>query len=165
MPNHVINYVTLKHSDLDKMKKMMEVVKKHQETEENNNEDKDGFFYQVKKRPKNIKDTYNWNINNWSTKWEAYDFEVYNDDDIMFSEITLAFNTAWSPPIKIFEALKKKGWEVKAEYLDECHNFVGEWIDGTDFCYNEVLQAPEHLRESFAIYADELEMDEQDEAI
>ncbi len=54
-----------------------------------------------------VKDGYNsggyaWCIDNWGTKWNAYDFEeVYVDDGY----IQVEFYTAWSPPSGVYEEL------------------------------------------------------------
>lgn len=45
---------------------------------------------------------YTWNVREWGSKWDLYD--VYVDyDQIGFAE--LSFNTAWSAPGRVFEAL------------------------------------------------------------
>lgn len=47
---------------------------------------------------------YTWNVRNFGCKWDLYD--VYVDyDQIGFAE--LSFNTAWSAPFQVFEALSK----------------------------------------------------------
>ena len=46
---------------------------------------------------------YDWRVQNWDTKWDAYDVEV-TDDDPDCTEIQ--FNTAWSPPEAICHALR-----------------------------------------------------------
>ena len=48
---------------------------------------------------------YDWRVQNWDTKWDAYDVEV-TDDDPENMEIT--FNTAWSPPEAICHALREQ---------------------------------------------------------
>ena len=48
---------------------------------------------------------YDWRVNNWDTKWDAYDVEVTDDDPDQF-EVT--FNTAWSPPEAICSALREQ---------------------------------------------------------
>ena len=48
---------------------------------------------------------YDWRVQNWDTKWDAYDVEV-TDDDPECLEIT--FNTAWSPPEAICHALREQ---------------------------------------------------------
>ena len=47
---------------------------------------------------------YNWRVYNWGTKWDCYDLSIDEDEQ----ELTLSFNTAWSPPEDICRALKEK---------------------------------------------------------
>ncbi len=56
---------------------------------------------------------YEWCIANWGTKWNAYTLNVDWDE--------VTFQTAWSYPTPIFEALSKKFPEVvfEIEYADE----------------------------------------------
>ena len=56
---------------------------------------------------------YQWNIARWGTKWNAYDQEV--------TEGKLRFDTAWSHPYPVVEALSKKHPDTKFEvkYADE----------------------------------------------
>ena len=51
---------------------------------------------------------YDWRVNNWDTKWDAYDV-VITDDDPQCTEIE--FNTAWSPPEAVCHA-------IRAQYPD-----------------------------------------------
>jgi len=44
---------------------------------------------------------YKWNISNWGTKWDT-DIE---DSDIQDEHIYLRFDTAWSPPSGVYEAM------------------------------------------------------------
>lgn len=44
---------------------------------------------------------YTWNVENWGTKWGAYDIEIRDDT-------TVVFNTAWSHPLPVMEALSRK---------------------------------------------------------
>jgi len=48
---------------------------------------------------------YDWRVNNWDTKWDAYDVEFVDEDPDQF-EVT--FNTAWSPPEAICSALREQ---------------------------------------------------------
>ena len=47
---------------------------------------------------------YNWRVYNWGTKWDCYDLSIDEDEQ----ELTLEFNTAWSPPEEICHALKER---------------------------------------------------------
>ena len=59
---------------------------------------------------------YDWSCKNWGTKWNAYDCQLIKEDN----EIT--FDTAWSCPLPILDALAKLCYE---------HNvsFSGRWAD------------------------------------
>ena len=48
---------------------------------------------------------YDWRVQNWDTKWDAYDVEFVDVDPDQF-EVT--FNTAWSPPEAICNALREQ---------------------------------------------------------
>lgn len=48
---------------------------------------------------------YNWRVQNWDTKWDAYDVEVVDPDP---ENLEIEFNTAWSPPEAICHALREK---------------------------------------------------------
>src|SRR6185437_15296502 len=43
---------------------------------------------------------YNWSIENWGTKWNAYDIRINKYG-------TIVFQTAWAHPYKIVDALSK----------------------------------------------------------
>ena len=47
---------------------------------------------------------YEWRLQNWDTKWEAYDKEIAHADEDTFQ---VTFNTAWSPPEGIYARIKE----------------------------------------------------------
>ena len=47
---------------------------------------------------------YDWRVQNWDTKWDAYDVEVTDDDPAQFE---VEFNTAWSPPEAICHKIRE----------------------------------------------------------
>ncbi len=57
---------------------------------------------------------YSWSIENWGTKWNAYDFEECGDN--------LCFSTAWNPCINVLRELSRQHPEITIEhmYADEC---------------------------------------------
>ncbi len=57
---------------------------------------------------------YDWRVQNWDTKWDAYDVEV-TDDDPDCTEIQ--FNTAWSPPEAICSALREQYPDVDISWF------------------------------------------------
>ncbi len=49
---------------------------------------------------------YDWNINNWGTKWDIDGkYSELDGDDYSFQ---VTFETAWSPPEQIYYALREK---------------------------------------------------------
>lgn len=57
------------------------------------------------------KDWYDWRRENWGTKWNACD-TIINDP----SEANIYFNTAWSAPLPVLDALSKKYPEITFDY-------------------------------------------------
>ena len=47
---------------------------------------------------------YDWRVQNWDTKWDAYDVVVTDDDP---EQLEVEFNTAWAPPDAICEKLRE----------------------------------------------------------
>tara|TARA_B100001287_G_scaffold129246_1_gene108919 strand:+ start:177 stop:671 length:495 start_codon:yes stop_codon:yes gene_type:complete len=48
---------------------------------------------------------YDWRLQNWDTKWDAYDVSVDDDDP---DQLEVSFNTAWSPPEAICHAIREQ---------------------------------------------------------
>ena len=48
---------------------------------------------------------YDWRVQNWDTKWDAYDVEQHDFDDPDQYEVT--FNTAWCPPDAICNQIRE----------------------------------------------------------
>ena len=48
---------------------------------------------------------YDWRIQNWDTKWDAYDVVVTDDDP---EQLEVEFNTAWAPPEAICHAIREQ---------------------------------------------------------
>ena len=49
---------------------------------------------------------YNWRLQNWGTKWDAYEVEI--DDSELHYGFEVTFDTAWSPPEEICHAIKEQ---------------------------------------------------------
>lgn len=66
---------------------------------------------------------YQWNNNNWDTKWDACDEDVEVDytEDYRLQSLTLRFNTAWSAPEPVFQAMCEKfpALTIDFEYEEE----------------------------------------------
>lgn len=96
-------------------------------------------------------DWYSWCVTNWGTKWNC----TANDWDREGDSITFNFESAWSPPITLYEAIKDE-YVIDATYCEEGMCFVGQFVDGEDNYYeysdSESLDfIPEHLVEDYCL--------------
>ena len=57
---------------------------------------------------------YDWRVQNWDTKWDAYDVVVTDDDP---ESVEIEFNTAWSPPEAICYALREQYPDVSISWF------------------------------------------------
>lgn len=109
MPNNVENIVTLK-GDEKKIREMLEAIKN----------DDYGLgtvdFNKVIPMPESC-DWYEWSINNWGTKWNAYGYD--KNADYSKNE-NLYFQTAWSAPHPILQKLSQLYPDIAFEH---------EWAD------------------------------------
>ena len=162
MPNWCTNYVDITSDDKAAFAELLKKI-----------DHKDGFFQQVLPCPAELVDNdlttwggtdeeqaareikkkemaetygspswYEWRIDNWGTKWDVNGFELFEIDG---NTIRLQFDTAWSPPIEIYHALKDQGFTINAEYIDEGMGFVGDWRDGFDECFVDRESLPDRL--------------------
>ena len=56
---------------------------------------------------------YDWQIQNWGTKWEPAEVDVEQCDE----ELEITFNTAWSPPEDICRAIRNKYPDVSVSWF------------------------------------------------
>lgn len=66
---------------------------------------------------------YNWNVANWGTKWDAYDVHgtLVHSTSTNTNHLRYRFNTAWSPPVPVVEAMMRMFPELQfsLRYEDE----------------------------------------------
>lgn len=137
MPNWCMNKLTVSHSD----KSMVDQFEKAY------NEGKVCEYYLPV--PKQNGDIvldqehpdywYNWCVNNWGTKWdigadigtdheERYGLKATRVDN----EVCCTFDSAWSPPVGLYDKLFELGYDVKATYWEPGMAFCGIWDNGVD---------------------------------
>lgn len=77
---------------------------------------------------KNIPNWYDWNIENWDTKWDASSVSV---DCIEVDYVEFSFLTAWGPPIKVINKLKEMfpNLTIYGGYIGEGWEFAGTFDD------------------------------------
>ena len=114
---------------------------------------------------------YEWNIENWGTKWncDAQDWVKVENPSGDESSVTFWFDSAWSPPTALYEFIEATSTlNIKASYNEGGMGFVGEFVDGVDECFNyesleDLEDIPEHLVDEWNL-AEQMEMNgEEDE--
>ena len=109
MPNHICNIV--------KIKGYSEEVKKFMESIADATDYGTIDFNKIIPEPeyKNSNNWYDWRIQNWGTKWNAYEQKKTEKPNELY------FLTAWSTPRKIYEALTKNFpiLTIEVDYADE----------------------------------------------
>jgi Ferredoxin-like domain in Api92-like protein len=114
-------------------------------------------------------DWYNWQVNNWGTKWDVGSGDGINS--FTDNELVVYFDSAWAPPIALMEKLEEQEFTVDLMYNETGMAFCGRYSDGFDDYYEyggmnsaEVaIEIPGDLDEAFCI-SENLAMWEQENA-
>ena len=116
------------------------------------------------------KNWYDFCVNEWGTKWDVEPYEP-----ITLSEngsATLAFDSAWAPPVNAYEKLEALGFSVRAYYYESGMGFAGIYEDGIDDYYelqgnaDEIENTiPEALDEMFCITENIRQWEEENQEI
>lgn len=158
MPNWCDNTVTLIHADKIKLDALENELKKPEPE----------FFQSL--RPYEGEWDYGWCCENWGCKWEA---RVYDHERIDDNIIRITFETAWAPPITLYEYLESQDWNVVGYYYEPGVCFAGIYSEGCndEYDYSEMSadeieeELPEELNEMYNIagYQRDWEEENQDE--
>ena len=130
------------------------------------------WFTFFKPTPPELKEEgwYEWNIENWGTKWncDAQDWVKVENPSADESSVTFWFDSAWSPPTALYEFIESTSTlNIKASYNEGGMGFVGEFVDGVDECFNyesleDLEDIPEHLVDEWNL-AEQMEMNEEED--
>ena len=120
MPNWCYNTVELHNDDVAKIDALEKELEKEDAQPLNH----------LRPNPSGEWD-YDWSVNNWGTKWDVspMDWERFSDNCIRMN-----FDSAWSPPITLYEFLESEGWTVNALYHEPGMCFAGNYVQGEDEC-------------------------------
>jgi len=174
MPNWCNNNVSISHTDRSKMEALAAAVKEGNFCkfvipipEELNivagrvGDDSDPDQQELERRTAENLEKYgagNWYdfcTSRWSTKW---DVDAYDPEDIKIDEnntIYFGFDSAWSPPIGVYEELSIQGYQVQAQYYEPGMAFVGEWNDGSDEYYDIGGLSADEVRDTIGEFLDD----------
>ena len=97
---------------------------------------------------------YLWRLQNWGTKWDVGCQDGYGlEPTRVDNELSMTFDSAWSPPIGFYERLVALGFDVQASYFEPGMSFAGIWHNGADDSYEgNWNDFPESLRDEFSMH-------------
>lgn len=149
MPNHTDNRVIISHDDIQ----MIDMIYNSYQEEDGDNFELCNMFVPEPRDDAGEPTSgwYEWRLDNWGTKWDVYNVTMTRMDD---NTLVMSFDTAWSPPIPVFDKMVDMGYEVNARYLDEGWMYIGEYTDGNDWSTDDVegvCQSYPDLDEEFGI--------------
>ena len=153
MPNWCANNLTIEHEDSAMVDRFVKAYNEGNTCNE--------FI----PKPENIGEGW-WDfcVSNWGTKWD-----IGCDNDQRYglkptrvgNQVTVTFDSAWSPPIGLYQELDDLGFMVSATYFEPGMGFCGKWYDGNDEYYEGGIENfPEDLIEEYNMteFYDEVEM-------
>lgn len=159
MPNWCDNQLTLVNSDTSKIDAIEAVL-----TDKENQQ----LFKHLRSYEGDW--DYGWCVENWGTKWES---RIIDWERLAENEIIVYFETAWGPPLALYEYLHEsdEGWDVEAYYHEPGMCFAGMYIEGFDSCFeysdmsaDEIEEElPEVLNEMYGIADYKREWEEENE--
>lgn len=167
MPNWCYNTTRFNHADPEKVAGLVAELKKDdgklfqylhpmpEELRETTSPNSDEAQSKLMQEKYGYPDWYSWCVNEWGTKWDA-GVNSWEEDG---GQILVSFETAWAPPIALYDKLVNAGWDVYSTYIEEGMCFVGEYSEGFDECYDysdatsETIgdYIPDHLDEEYCI--------------
>jgi len=134
MPNWCSNNLTIEHDDRSKVMEFVHAYKEGKVCDHYLPVPRDG-------NGELITDTthpdywYNWCVNNWGTKWDigSDNNEIHGlKPTVVDNQATMTFDSAWSPPIGLYDKLVELGFKVDATYWEPGMAFCGIYTDGDD---------------------------------
>jgi hypothetical protein len=86
----------------------------------------------------------------WGTKWDVGGDDSSIDVNPDGLQFIAHFESAWAPPIGVYEALVEQGLEVEAYYYECGMGFAGHWDNGIDDCVSDIgTLTPDEIRENY----------------
>jgi hypothetical protein len=125
MPNWCLNNITVEHEDSAMVDRFEKAYNEGKTCEE---------FLPVPEGYYDDERWYDWCANNWGTKW---DIGAKGEDQGLKAtrvgnQVSASFDSAWAPPIGLYDKLFELGYNVKATYWEPGMAYCGIWDNGYD---------------------------------
>ena len=154
MPNWCSNSVMIHHEDSDKIDQLVDAFEAQRLFDQIipipeilKNSELSSYGGQDSQKRDNLREEaqritgwsneYDFCVSNWGTKWD-----VGGDGSCSIHDenhaVSFNFETAWAPPIGIYEELAKQGYTVNAYYYEPGMSFCGNWTSSHGDDYYEI---------------------------
>ena len=146
MPNWCMNNLTISHNDSEKVREFVEAYKSGSTIEH--------YLPTPKNEDGSLDDDWwEYRMSNWGTKWDIGgedQFIIVKRDE---NKVICSYDTAWAPPLGLYERLVELGFEVEASYFEPGMGFAGRWIDGNDQYYEGgLMDFPQDLVKEYDMH-------------
>ena len=176
MPNWCNNIVTIEHKNktaIDRVEKafvkgelcneFLPIPEELNNTSSPNNKNGDEM-----KNKYNYRDWYEFQVNEWGTKWDVGG-ELSSFERESKKKIELTFDSAWSPPVGLYNKLTEEGYNVMAYYYEPGVGYAGVYsseLGSQDYSLPQTAKevenyVPEELDEMFNISASMQEQEDE----
>lgn len=168
MPNYCSNTLKIRHSDKTKIERLHKACLENKlchaviplpddlkDTISPSREPNDGLLEKY-----GVDNWYDFCTSRWGTKWDIFDVEII---EAGVDTLYVAFTTAWTPPMGIYNTLLDEGFELEAKYFEGGMNFAGTIDNDGDFYYEELSDIPDDLDKEFGITEWMKSIEEEDE--
>ena len=124
MPNWCNNTLTIKHEDAAMLQRVRDAIPTENlfgaffptppELLETVPIGEDFMDRSKKREQENLEkfgyaDWYNWNIENWGTKWDTNELTL----NVNWTDtLSISFDTAWGPPVVFYQKMTELGFEI-----------------------------------------------------
>ena len=97
---------------------------------------------------------YDFCVNEWGTKWDVGDpYGIFAESE---HELSLTFESAWSPPVTAYDKMLDLGFEIVAFYYEPGVAFVGKYDNGYDDFYEYSGENSQSVREAIGEELDDM---------
>lgn len=187
MPNWCSNVIEVQHEDPAKIKAIAdalregkfcdhvipvpEVLKNPETTTNYGDPDKQAAADALREEARQATGYQSWYdfcVARWGTKWDVDSQSVEVSEDGKM--VTASFDSAWAPPVGVYEQLVEDGFYVRAYYHEPGMCFAGIWDNGVDDCYSDWGDSqgakdtlPQELDDTFAISESQAEWEAENQ--
>lgn len=130
MPNWCLNKLTVQHDDPSMIQRFIKAYNAGKTCNE---------FIPVPEGYYENGQWYDWCVDNWGTKWDVGADEGTEKEEqyglkgtVVGNQVCCSFDSAWSPPIPLYDKLIELGYKVEATYFEPGMSYCGIYEDGHD---------------------------------